>query len=85
MDDRIFLLDNGYITADEVIKEALKQEAEGVKPWYKYIYDFNKNELSPAGWLIASSYKSGVIMVYRRSCDGKMIIVNDWPAYFCAG
>ena len=66
----------------EIIENALDQEKDGVKPHYAF-YDWkNKKAVTPAGWLVWSTYADGVGVVYRRP-DGKEIIVTGWQGDFC--
>ncbi len=61
------------LSDDEIIKNALEQEKQGVKPHYAF-YDYkNHKAVAPAGWLVWSLYDGGCGVVYRRK-DGKMII-----------
>lgn len=66
----------------EIIKNALVQEAAGIAPHYCF-YDYkNKEMITPPGWLVWSTYDRGAGVVYRRH-DGQMIIVTGWQSDFC--
>lgn len=84
--ERTFLLHlksgNKIITEREAIDNALQQEKEGIQPHYSF-YDYKaKEKITPAGWLVWSTYEDGCGVVYRRS-DGKMIVVTGWQGDFC--
>lgn len=72
---------NKVITESEAIKNAQEQESEGIKPHYSF-YDYkNKEQVTPPGWLVWSTYTDGCGVVYRRS-DGKMILTTGWQGEF---
>lgn len=67
-------------TAEEIINNALQQEAEGIEPHYSF-YDYKKHETVTApGWLVWSTF-DGCGVVYRRE-DGKMIICTGVQSDF---
>lgn len=67
-------------TAEEIINNALQQEAEGIEPHYSF-YDYKKHEAVTApGWLVWSTF-DGCGVVYRRE-DGKMIICTGVQSDF---
>lgn len=82
--NRIFYDANGknfVFSENEIIKNALQQEADGIKPGYCW-YDYQKKErVTPPGWLVVSTF-SGCCIVYRRN-DGKMIILTGRQGDFC--
>ena len=70
------------LSDDEILKNALKQEADGIKPHYAF-YDYKKREaVTPAGWLVWSLFDGGTGIVYRRE-DGKLIICTGLQSDFC--
>lgn len=71
---------NRILTEKEIIDNALKQEAAGVQPVYKWT-DY-KGNFFPAGWLVWSTYQDGAGVVYRREADGKPVIITGWQAEF---
>jgi hypothetical protein len=74
--DRCYIINNKVYTSNDVIKNALDQEASGIRPHYSF-YDYSHKEvITPPGWLVASAIKEGVIVVYRRDSDGKMCIAT---------
>lgn len=61
-----------FYERDQIINNALKQEAEGIAPHYVF-YDYEKREaVTPAGWLVVSLWH-GCIIVYRNE-SGRMVI-----------
>lgn len=66
---------------DEIIKNALDQEAAGIAPLYCFYDHKRKERVTPAGWLVWSTYDRGAGVVYRRH-DGQMIIVTGWQGDF---
>ena len=71
----------GFLSDEEIIENALYQEAQGIKPHYVWI-DYKKREpITPSGWLVWSVWDGGCGVVYRRE-DGKMIIVQGWQGDF---
>lgn len=70
------------LTDEEIIKNSLEQERQGIKPHYSF-YDYRKQEaITPPGWLIWNLFDGGCGVVYRRN-DGKMIISTGMPGDFC--
>lgn len=61
-------------TEAEIIQNAKEQEAAGYTP--RYARRYGKDDYSPAGWLVCSSYNSGCIVVYKRASDNKYIITK---------
>lgn len=86
MTDRVHIVkrqnkENLIIKESEIIVNALQQEADGIKPHYSF-YDYKNHEtVTPAGWLVWSTY-DGCGVCYRRD-DGKMIIVTGFQGDFC--
>lgn len=69
-------------TAEEIIKNALEQEKQGIKPHYSW-FDYKTREpITPPGWLVWSDSYYGCGVVYRRS-DGKMVIATGVQGDFC--
>ena len=67
-------------TDEEIIENALQQEAAGIDPHYAF-YDYKKKETVTApGWLVWS-LRDGCGVVYRRN-DGKMIICTGVQSDF---
>lgn len=85
--NRIFYKKDGkhlLFSEDELIENALQQEADGIEPGYCW-YDYKTGEkVTPPGWLAVSAW-SGCCVVYRRKCDGKPIILTGWQSDFCVG
>jgi hypothetical protein len=80
----ILHLKNGakIVTESEAIKNALKQEKEGVQPRYAF-HDYKTGQnLTAPGWLVWSTYADGCGVVYRRK-DGKMILTTGMQGDFC--
>lgn len=70
-----------FATDADIIKNAIQQEKDGVKPHYSF-YDYKKKEpVTPAGWLVWSLW-DGCGVVYRRD-DGKMVIISGVQGDFC--
>lgn len=71
----------GFLSDEEIIENALDQEAQGIKPHYVWM-DCKKIEpITPAEWLVWSVWDGGCGVFYRRE-DGKMIIVQGWQGDF---
>ena len=86
MNERVYIVkrqnkENLILKESEIIENALQQKSEGIEPHYSF-YDYKKREaVTPAGWLIWSTYDSCGIC-YRRT-DGKLIIVTGRQGDFC--
>lgn len=70
------------ITEKEAIENALLQERKGIKPIYSFWDSKKKIKITPAGWLVWSTFLDGAGVVYRRK-DGKMILITGWQGDFC--
>lgn len=71
-----------FLSNEEIIKNALEQEKNGIKPHYVF-YDYKRKEaITPAGWLVWSLWNGGCGVVYRRE-DGEMIICTGVQGNFC--
>lgn len=74
--------ENKLITETDAFSEAEKQEKAGISPRYAWRDNNTGEQITPAGWLVWSTYADGVGVVYRRN-DGKMILVTGWQGDFC--
>lgn len=76
---------NLTIKTSEAIQNAMDQEKEGIKPMFSW-YNWKKHErVTPAGWLVWSTYQDGAGVVYKRPEDGKYIVVTGWQGDFMYG
>lgn len=66
------------LSESEAIKNALEQEAQGIKPCYAWR---DRKGLSSPGWLVWSTWEDGAGVVCRRS-DGKMYVLTGWQGDF---
>ena len=73
---------NKIITESDAIQNALDQERDRVKPHYSFYNHKTGEEITPAGWLVWSTWEDGCGVVYRRE-DGKMIVATGWQGDFC--
>lgn len=73
--------ENKLVTEAEAIQEAERQEKAGTVPRYAWRDYKTGEQITPAGWLVWSTYADGCGVVYRRS-DGKMILVTGWQGDF---
>lgn len=80
--NELYIINNKPYTAEQVIQNALDQEAEGITPHYAW-YNYKKKEpIHNPGWLVWSTMKDGVGVVYRRN-DGRMVITTGVQGDFC--
>ena len=72
---------SGYklITEAEAIANAMEQKKNGVEPMYKQRI---KDCISPAGWLVWSTWDDGCGVVYEHPKTGKAILVTGWQGDF---
>lgn len=86
MNERIYIVKRQgkqdlILNESEIIDNALQQEADGIEPHYSF-FDYKKREaVTPAGWLIWSTFDSCGVC-YRRA-DEKMVIVTGRQGDFC--
>ena len=71
-----------FASNEEIINNALQQEAEGIAPHYCFYDPKEKKPMTAPGWLVWSLYY-GCGVVYRRPLDGKMIIITGVQGDFC--
>lgn len=72
-----------HYTREELIENAKQQKRDGVKPLYSF-WDYKRNEaITPAGWLVCSTYQDGAIVVYPVQGDEERLgIVRGWQGEF---
>lgn len=70
------------LSEEEIIKNALEQESQGIEPHFAWFNYKTRQTETPPGWLVWSSLNYGCGVVYRRN-DGKMIISTGVPGDFC--
>lgn len=74
---------NEIYKESEIIKNALEQEKDGVKPsyiWYTEKKNGDIETVGNPGWLVWSTW-GGCGVCYRRN-DGGMIILTGWQSDF---
>lgn len=72
---------NKVYTVDEIIENAKKQEADGIKPMYAFLDAKCRKPCLPAGWLVYSTWDDGAGVVYKND-NGKYIFVRGWQGEF---
>ena len=71
------------ITSDEIIMNALEQENSGIEPHYSFVDYKTKEKITPAGWLVWSTWEDGACVCYRHPETDRFGIVTGWQADFC--
>ena len=70
-----------HLKESEIIANAKEQESKGIKPSYSfYGRDFD-DIITPAGWLIWSTWEDGCGVCYKTA-NGNYGIVTGWQGEF---
>ena len=85
--DKIILLhlenENKIYKMSELIEEAKRQEKDGIKPHYSF-FDYKKKEnITPKGWLVFSTWADGCGVVYKMPETNSYKLVTGWQGDFC--
>ena len=83
--ERTFLIHtkdgNKVLKESEIIANAQEQERAGIAPHLCFYGKDTSDIITPAGWLVWSTWDDGAGVVYKRN-DGKYIIVTGWQGEF---